>query len=110
MAKLRRVPPGVGNYNQFKTRWAPQLQADLEQGKNPLSGLHPFRLHRAYMAASQMDRSLLARLPWLVLETEMRIKGDSAKADVAVAVFLARLVAAVNAGAQPVSSRARRSP
>jgi len=110
MAKLRRVPPGVSNYNQFKNRWAPQLQADLEQGKNPLSGLHPFRLHRAYMAASQMDRSLLARLPWLVLETEMRIKGDSAKADVAVAGFLARLVAAVNSGAQPASSRARRSP
>ena len=98
LARLRQIPSGVANYNQFKSRWAPRLQGDLEEGKNPLAGLHPFRLHRAYLAASRMDREALARLPWLVLETEMRLKGESSEPDVAVAQLLGRLVAAVNSG------------
>ena len=28
MARAQRVPPGVRNYNQFKTRWAPTLQGE----------------------------------------------------------------------------------
>ncbi|MEM7350982.1 MAG: hypothetical protein AAF657_09270 [Acidobacteriota bacterium] len=96
IARLRRVPPGVSNYNQFKNRCVAQLQGELEGGKNPLAGIHPFRLHRAYLAASRMDRDLLARLPWLVLETETRIKGESAEPDVAVAQLIARLVGSVS--------------
>ncbi len=94
VAKLRGIPSGVRNYNQFKSRWLPRLQADLDEGKNPLAGLHPFRLHRAYLAASQMDRDLLARLPALVFETETRIKGESSEPDVAIAQLMARLAAA----------------
>ncbi len=95
VAKLKRVPSGVRNYNQFKSRWAPALQDSLEAGKNPLSGIHPFRLHRAYLAASCMDRQLLARLPALVFETETRIKGESSEPDVAIAQLMGRLTAAV---------------
>ena len=111
VARLRKVPSGERNYNRFKSRWAPLLVGELDDGKNPLTGLHPFRLHRAYLAASRMDREVLARLPWLVLETEMRLKGESSEPDVAVAQLLARLVAAVSsAGPPPAGSRSRYSP
>ncbi len=98
IAKLRGIPSGVRNYSQFKSRWVPRLQAELEIGKNPLAGLHPFRLHRAYLAASRMDRDLLARLPALVFETETRIKGESSEPDVAIAQLLARMTAAAKNG------------
>ncbi len=93
IAKLRSIPSGVRNYNQFKNRWVPRFQAEQEVGKNPLAGLHPFRLYRAYLAASLMDRDLLARLPALVFETETRIKGESSEPDVAIAQLMARLTA-----------------
>ena len=95
IAKLRSIPSGVRNYNQFKKLWVSRLQADLEDGKNPLAGLHPFRLHRAYLAASRIDRDLLAYLPALVFETETRIKGESSEPDVAVMQLMARLTAPV---------------
>ena len=95
IARLRRIPAGLRNYNQFKSRCVPKLQAELDDGKNPLAGLHPFRLHRAYLAASRMDRDLLARLPALVFETETRIKGESSEPDAAVAQLMAWLTAAV---------------
>ena len=93
MARLERVPPGISNYSQFKNRWAPKLQAEPPQGgKNPLAGLHPFRLHRAYLTASRIDRDELPRLPWRVLETEMQIKGEVSDADAAVAMLISHLV------------------
>ncbi len=95
IAKLRSIPSGVSNYNQFKSRWVSRLQADLEDGKNPLAGLHPFRLHRAYLAASRIDRDLLARLPALVFETETRIKGESSEPDSAVMQLMARMTSTV---------------
>lgn len=95
VARIARVQPGVRSYNQFKSRWAPALQGDLPGGmKNPLAGLHPFRLHKAYLAASQIRRDELSLLPWRALETELRIKGDSTQADTAVAALIAHLVAA----------------
>ncbi len=97
IARLRSIPSGVRNYNQFKSRWLPRLQADLEVGKNPLAGLHPFRLHRAYMAASRMDRDLLARLPAMVFETETQIKGESSEPDIALTQLMARMTASVKA-------------
>ena len=94
VARVARVQPGVRNYNQFKNRWAPALQGELPDGsKNPLAGLHPFRLHKAYLAASQIRRDELALLPWRALETELRIKGDSTQADTAVTALITHLVA-----------------
>ena len=94
VARVARVQPGVRNYNQFKSRWAPALQGDLPHGgKNPLAGLHPFRLHKAYLAASQIKREELSLLPWRALETELRIKGDSTQADAAVTALITHLVA-----------------
>lgn len=94
MARTQKVPPGVRNYNQFKTRWAPALQGETPDGApNPLKGLHPFRLHRSYLAASQIQRDELGRLPWRVLETEMQIKGEVTHADAAVSALLGHLVA-----------------
>jgi len=92
MARVERVPGGLRNYNQFKTEWAPRLQKDPPNGgKNPLAGLHPFRLHRAYLLACLLGREELLELPWRVLETEMLIKGESSEADAAVGALLSRL-------------------
>ncbi|MCP4661542.1 MAG: hypothetical protein GY856_39580 [bacterium] len=93
MAELIGVPTGERNYSRFKNQWAPALQGELpDGGKNPLAGIHPFRLHRAYLAASRMPHDELTQLPWLVLETERRIKGDSSEADTAIAQLMARIV------------------
>lgn len=93
MAELIGVPTGERNYHRFKNQWAPALQGELPGGgKNPLAGLHPYRLHRAYLAASRMPHDELVELPWLVLETEKRIKGDSSEADTAIAQLMARIV------------------
>ena len=99
MARSAGVPAGVRSYQQFKSQWAPRLQGEPPAGgKNPLTGLHPFRLHRAYLAASRMDRDLVAHLPWTLLETEIRIKGGSSESDVAIAQLLAYLATAVRSG------------
>ncbi len=86
MIELAGLPRGEGHYGRFKSRLAPALQRDLPDGlPNPLAGLHPYRLHRAYLAASRLPTPLLRRLPWRVLETELRLKGESADADAALA-------------------------
>ena len=92
--KASGVAPGMRNYNRFKTSLAPRLQADILEGENPLKGLHPFRLHRAYLAASRMSPELLASLPWRVLETELRMKGESRDAETALAVLVSDLATA----------------
>jgi hypothetical protein len=98
MMRVARVPAGETRYGHFKDRWAPALQRDLElpegKAKNPLAGLHPYRLHRAYLAASRLPEPLLARLPSDVLETELRLKGESAEADAALSQLVARLASA----------------
>ncbi len=97
MMRVARVPEGEENYSRFKARWAPALQGELAtpegKGKNPLAGLHPFRLHRAYLAASRLPERLLARLPADVLEAELRLKGESAEADAALAEIVVRVAA-----------------
>jgi DNA polymerase III delta subunit len=60
-------------------------------GKNPIAGLHPFRLHRAYLAASRLPEPFLARLPAELLETEMQLKGETSEADTALADLVARV-------------------
>ena len=88
------VQPGERNYGRFKSSLAPRLQAEVEDGENPLAGIHPFRLHRAYLAASRMPPELLRGLTWKVLETELRMKGDSRDAETALAVLVSELALA----------------
>ncbi len=105
MMRAVRVPGGEGNFARFKDRLAPALQGELPGGgKNPLAGLHPFRLHRAYLAASRLPEAMLARLPSDVLETELQLKGESTQADAALADLVARVTsagAAAGAGRRP---------
>jgi DNA polymerase III delta subunit len=99
MMVQENLRPGVGNYGQFKSALAPRIQKGLQtdgggEEKNPLSGLHPYRLHRAYMAASRMNPKYLGKLPWRVLETEIRLKGDSGDPDAALSELVAELAEA----------------
>lgn len=91
LVRLAGVPAGESSYPRFKERIAPALQKELDGEKSPLAGLHPFRLHKAYLAASRRDEAFLARLPWRVLETEMRLKGESDQPDVALAHLMAEV-------------------
>ena len=88
------VAPGMRSYPRFKSTLAPRLQAEVADGENPLKGLHPFRLHRAYLAASRMPPELLGTLPWKVLQTELRMKGDSRDAATALALLVTELATA----------------
>lgn len=88
-----RVPAGERNYGRFKSRIAPAMQKDPPVGRSPLAGLHPYRLHRAYLAASRMPAGRLAALPARVLETELRLKGESASPDTALELLVADLAA-----------------
>ncbi len=94
MMRLGKIPAGERNYGRFKNQYAPALQAELSVGgKNPLAGIHPFRLHRAYLAASRLPEKVLNQLPWRVLETELLLKGEGTDPDTALQnlmVFLAR--------------------
>ena len=92
LVRLRQVPSNERNYQRFKDRWAPVLQEDLPQGASPLAGTHPYQLFRAYQTAAFLPREALAHIPSWVLETEMRLKGDSSEADTALFQFVARLV------------------
>ena len=96
MMRLTRVPTGEDFYPRFKSKWAPVLQGDLPTGdKSPVGGLHPYRLHRAYLAASRLSDRAAAEIPAWVLETEIRIKGDSGEPDAALAHLMARVAGAV---------------
>lgn len=92
MMRVAQIPPGEKSYPRFKDRLAPGLlAAPPAGGKNPLSGMHPFRLHRAYLAASRLPESDLRLLPWRVLETELLLKGESSDADGALQGLILRL-------------------
>jgi hypothetical protein len=92
LMRAARVPAGEGNYARFKDRHAPMLQGEVPGGgKNPVAGLHPFRLHRAYLAASRLPEPFLARLPAELLDTEMQLKGETSEADTALADLVARV-------------------
>lgn len=91
MMRAAGVRPGERSYGRFKSRLAPALQKDLDGAKSPLAGLHPFRLHRAYLAASAMDEGYLARLPWRVLRTELALKGESGQPEAALSELIAEL-------------------
>lgn len=93
LCRLAGVPANESSYPRFKERIAPALQKEIQGDKSPLAGLHPFRLHKAYLAAGRRDEAFLARLPWRVLETEMRLKGESDQPDVALAHLMAEVAA-----------------
>ena len=95
------APAGQRNYNQFKNSVAPKLQGELAGGlANPVAKLHPFRLHRVYLAASRHQSRDLGRLLPRLLETEMALKGESGAAETA----LMELVTELGAG-RPAPSR-----
>ena len=95
MMRAARIPPGEANYARFRDRHAPSLQGEVPGGgKNPLAGLHPYRLHRAYLAASRLPEPLLAKLPADLLETELQLKGESSEADTALTGLVAKVATA----------------
>lgn len=97
MIDVAGVPRGETSYPRFKSKLAPKLQGELPDSGSeyrPLGQLHPFRLHRAYLAASRMAPSELALLPARVLETELRLKGESSDPDAALAAFVSWLATA----------------
>lgn len=92
-AQLLNIPAGLRDYNRFKDRWAGALQGDPPHGGvNPLAGTHPFQLFRAYQTASGASPDALARLPAQVLETELRLKGDSSDPDAALFQLVGQIV------------------
>jgi hypothetical protein len=102
---VQGIAGGETSFHRFKDRLAPRLQAELPDGEaSPVARLHPFRLHRVYLAASRCDGRELARLPARVLETELRLKGESGDADVALAHLVTALAASLG------SPRRRSSP
>lgn len=95
MMLLAGVRSGESHYGRFKDRVAPKLQGPLPDGRsNPLAGLHPYRLHRAYLAAGRIPEEDAALLPWRVLQTEIQLKGGSSDPDGALAGLLAHLATA----------------
>lgn len=88
------VESGMDHYPRFKQRLAPVLAAD--DGVGELAGIHPFRLHRVYLAASRLKPGHAAGLPAQVLTAERRIKGDSRSPDLAMDVLMADLCAAIS--------------
>jgi hypothetical protein len=104
----RAVPAGERNYRRFQERLVEDLRAPLPGGAdNPLVNLHPYRLHRVYLAASRLRGAPLHLLPWRVLEVETRLKGESGDPDAA----LFELVAALATGSvDGGSGREREAP
>ena len=88
------LPRGERNFNRFKSRIAPKLQEGPPGGgKSPLTGLHPFRLHKAYLAASRLPSERVAGLPARVLEAEMALKGESRSPDAALELLVTEVAA-----------------
>lgn len=92
--RVAGVATGVSNYGRFKSSLAPRLQGDLAGSASPLQGVHPFRLHRVYLAASRIPDEVLGDLPWRVLETELRMKGESRDSRSALDLLVTRLATA----------------
>ncbi|HXT22223.1 MAG TPA: hypothetical protein VN923_15830, partial [Thermoanaerobaculia bacterium] len=93
------LSPGERNYNRFKDRVAPSLGGALPGSpespggglRNPLTGIHPFRLHRAYLAASRLPLPVLLALPMRLLDTEMALKGEGTDPQAALAALIAEV-------------------
>ena len=91
--QLRQVGVALDLY--FKKQIAPRLQAELANGSpSPVAGLHPYRLYRAFTVASRVSPDVVRDLPAKVLETELRLKGESGQPDVALSSFVCDLATA----------------
>lgn len=92
IAAAVRVPGGERNYGRFSTQWAPKLQGEIPGlAKNPLAGMKPFPIFKAYLAAGRIPAATLDTLPARLLETERRLKGDSGDPDAALAALVLAL-------------------
>ena len=92
IAAAVRVPGGERNYGRFSTQWAPKLQGEIPGlAKNPLAGMKPFPVFKAYLAAGRIPAATIDTLPARVLETERRLKGDSGDPDAALAALVLAL-------------------
>ncbi len=95
MVQVARLPANERNFTRFKSGLAAKLQQPLPGSDvSLLAGLHPFRLHRAYLAAARFSAPVLAALPAKVLETELRLKGESSNPDAALAQLVSHLASA----------------
>ncbi|MEE2777703.1 MAG: hypothetical protein VYE73_13190 [Acidobacteriota bacterium] len=89
------VPSGERNFNRFKSQYASRLMEPLpETGISAVGKVHPFRLHKAYLAACRFPGGSLAGLPAKVLDTELRLKGESGDPQAALAGLVAWLASA----------------
>jgi DNA polymerase III delta subunit len=96
MLRISQAPRGERNYSRFKSRIAPVLQEDLPAGgRNPLAGVHPYRLHRAYLAACRMPAGRIETLPRQILEAEMQMKGESSQPEAALTHLVSKLAVKV---------------
>jgi hypothetical protein len=95
MARVVGVPRNERSFERFKRELAPRLQEDRPgMGTNPLAGIHPFRLHKAYLAASRLPTGLLATLPAKTLEAEIALKGGSRRPQAVLAVLVSEIAGA----------------
>ncbi|HEV8629397.1 MAG TPA: hypothetical protein VGV61_03700 [Thermoanaerobaculia bacterium] len=92
------VARGERSYNRFKDRLASALTGELPEGlPNPLAGVHPFRLHRAYLAAGRLPPATVLGLPMRLLDTEMALKGEASDPQAALAALIAEIATALRA-------------
>jgi DNA polymerase-3 subunit delta len=83
------------SYPRFKTQIAPTLQSDSADGlKSPVAKLHPYRLFRVYQTACRVPASELADIPSRILQTELRLKGESSEPDAALTALVCDLASA----------------
>jgi DNA polymerase-3 subunit delta len=102
MLSVARVPAGERNYQSFQSRHVAALQAELPGGfDNPLAGLHPYRLHRVYLAASRLGETAASRLAGRIYATELRLKGESGDPDAALGELIAALGSGMGGAAPP---------
>lgn len=102
IARSLGVGYGESFYPRFKSEVAPRLQGSVPgMEKNPLAGVHPYRVHRAYLAAERLTDGEVDRIPAELLATERRLKGDSGEPDAALAALLLRLSPAAASGGRP---------
>ncbi len=91
LARAAGVARGERDFNRFKSSLVPKLTAPTGSGTNPLARHHPFKLHRAYLAASRLPAPLLASLPAKVLRAELALKGGSRRPRTVLAAFVTEL-------------------
>ena len=89
------APRSERNYNRFRDQVAPALAGELPGMKNPLAGIHPFRLHRAYLAACRLPAATVFALPGRLLDVEMALKGEGSSPQAALGALVAELAAAL---------------